>query len=129
MNPAFERYIGNDYPDAQSPRSSLKGLRVYEANRLAALRPAARQGPRAFLAVRRVEFAAQLLGGRGSLSFAVEPDFPQRGTNARPARRYATAEWLRRADCAGSLQEFLRPELEPHECKTAEIEGWILGVA
>jgi hypothetical protein len=41
---------------------------------------------------------------------------------------YATAEWLRRADCDGSLEKFLCPELEPHERKTAEIEGWILGV-
>lgn len=41
---------------------------------------------------------------------------------------YATAEWLRRADSDGSLEKFLCPELEPHERKTAEIEGWILGV-
>jgi hypothetical protein len=33
MNPAFERYIGIDYPGAQTPSSSLKGLRVYAADR------------------------------------------------------------------------------------------------
>jgi hypothetical protein len=42
---------------------------------------------------------------------------------------FATAEWLRRADRDGSLEKFLFPDLEPHERKTAEIEGWILGVA
>jgi hypothetical protein len=42
---------------------------------------------------------------------------------------FATAEWLRRADENGSLAQFFMPELEPRERKTAEIEGWILGVA
>jgi hypothetical protein len=32
MNPAFERYVGIDYSGAQTPSSSLKGLRVYEAD-------------------------------------------------------------------------------------------------
>jgi hypothetical protein len=36
MNPAFERYIGIDYSGAQTPTSSLKGLRVYSADRLTA---------------------------------------------------------------------------------------------
>ena len=35
MNPTFERYIGIDYSGAQTPKSSLKGLRVYAADRLA----------------------------------------------------------------------------------------------
>jgi len=42
---------------------------------------------------------------------------------------FTIAEWLRRADCDGSLEKFLCPELEPRERKTAEIEAWILGVA
>ena len=41
---------------------------------------------------------------------------------------FATAEWLRRADCDGSLEKFLRPEIEPRDRRKAEIEGWILGV-
>jgi len=41
---------------------------------------------------------------------------------------YAVAAWLQRADSNGSLQQFLRPKLEPGEQKTAQIEGWILGV-
>ena len=36
MNPAFERYIGSDYSDAQTPSSSLKCLRVHSADRLTA---------------------------------------------------------------------------------------------
>jgi hypothetical protein len=36
MNPAFERYIGIAYSGAETPRSSLKGLRVYAADRLSA---------------------------------------------------------------------------------------------
>jgi hypothetical protein len=36
MSPCFERYIGIDYSGAQTPRSSLKGLRVYKGDRLAA---------------------------------------------------------------------------------------------
>ena len=34
MDPAFERYIGIDYSGAQTPASSLKGLRVFVADRL-----------------------------------------------------------------------------------------------
>src|SRR6185437_13760354 len=33
MNPAFKRYIGIDYSGAETATSSLKGLRVYEADR------------------------------------------------------------------------------------------------
>ena len=36
MNPRFERYIGIDYSGAQTPSSSLKGIRVYAADRLSA---------------------------------------------------------------------------------------------
>jgi hypothetical protein len=36
MKPTFERYIGIDYSGAETPKSSLKGLRVYEADRLTA---------------------------------------------------------------------------------------------
>jgi hypothetical protein len=31
--PVFERYVGIDYSGAQTPTSSLKGLRVYIADR------------------------------------------------------------------------------------------------
>jgi hypothetical protein len=36
VNPLFERYIGIDYSGAETPKSSLKGLRVYAADRLTA---------------------------------------------------------------------------------------------
>jgi hypothetical protein len=36
MNPSFEWYIGIDYSGAQTPTSSLKGRRVYAADRLTA---------------------------------------------------------------------------------------------
>jgi hypothetical protein len=36
MSPAFEQYIGIDYSGAQTSASSLKGLRVYAADRLTA---------------------------------------------------------------------------------------------
>jgi hypothetical protein len=36
MNPAFELYIGIDYSGAETPTSSLPGLRVYMADRLTA---------------------------------------------------------------------------------------------
>jgi hypothetical protein len=49
--------------------------------------------------------------------------FPSKGRTPDQQDAFATAEWLRRADCDGSLEKFLRPELEPQERKTAEIEG------
>jgi len=54
--------------------------------------------------------------------------FPSPGRTRDQQDAFATAEWLRRVDCDGSLEKFFRPELEPHERKMAEIEGWILGV-
>jgi hypothetical protein len=54
--------------------------------------------------------------------------FPSAGRTPDQQDAFATAEWLRRADCDGSLERFLCPALEPHERKKAEIEGWILGV-
>jgi hypothetical protein len=55
--------------------------------------------------------------------------FPSIGRTTDQQGAFATAEWLRRAGANGSLVQFLMPELEPHERKVAEIEGWILGVA
>jgi hypothetical protein len=36
MNAKFKRYVGIDYSGAQTPKSSLKGLRVYAADPLTA---------------------------------------------------------------------------------------------
>ena len=54
--------------------------------------------------------------------------FPTAGRTPDKQDAFAIAKWLQRADCDGSLEKFLHPELEPQERKTAEIEGWILGV-
>jgi hypothetical protein len=54
--------------------------------------------------------------------------FPSEGRTLHQQDAFAIAKWLQRADCAGNLQRFFSPEIEPHERKTAEIEGWILGV-
>ena len=54
--------------------------------------------------------------------------FPPAGRTSDQHDAYVTAEWLRRADANGTLTTFLHPELEPHERKAADIEGWILGV-
>jgi hypothetical protein len=42
---------------------------------------------------------------------------------------FAIAKWFQRSDSDGSLEKFFCPDIEPHERKTAEIEGWILGVS
>ncbi len=55
--------------------------------------------------------------------------FQRAGRTSDQHDAFATAEWLRRVDANGTLTRFLCPELEPHERKAAEIEGWILGVA
>ncbi len=55
--------------------------------------------------------------------------FPQEGRDGHQQDAYSIAAWLRRADMNGSLAEFLEFYLEDEDRKTAEIEGWILGVA
>jgi hypothetical protein len=54
--------------------------------------------------------------------------FPSAGLTSHQRDAFAIAKWLQGADCNGSLETFFFPELEPHERKTAEVEGWILGV-
>jgi hypothetical protein len=55
--------------------------------------------------------------------------FPRDGRNSDQQDAYAVAEWLRRSDLVGSLEQFLSPSLTAHEREVAEIEGWILGIA
>ena len=54
--------------------------------------------------------------------------FPREGRTPDQQDAFAIAKWLQRGDGDGSLEKFFCPEIEPHERKTAEIEGWILGV-
>jgi hypothetical protein len=55
--------------------------------------------------------------------------FPSEGRTADQQDAFATAEWLRRADTAGTLSDFFCPALAPVDRAIAEIEGWILGIA
>ena len=54
--------------------------------------------------------------------------FPSEGRTPDQQDAFAIAKWMQAADADGSLEKFLCPEIEPHERKKAEIEGWILGV-
>jgi hypothetical protein len=55
-------------------------------------------------------------------------DFPSEGRTQDQQDAFAIAEWLRRSDANGTLSNSFCPALEPLIRKTAEIEGWILGV-
>jgi hypothetical protein len=54
--------------------------------------------------------------------------FPLDGRTPHQQDAFAAAKWLQGADSGGSLEKFFSPRLEAQERKTAEIEGWILGV-
>ena len=62
---------------------------------------------------------------------------PGCGPGASPAKdrtadqhdAYSAARWLSRADHDGTLAGFLKPSLTPSDRATAEVEGWMLGVA
>ncbi len=54
--------------------------------------------------------------------------FPTEGRTRDQQDAFAVAEWLRQADADGSLQRYFSPPEDLLERKTAEIEGWILGV-
>jgi hypothetical protein len=94
MSPAFDRYIGIDYPGAETPTSSLKGLRVYMADRASlpsevlpppsARKHWTRRGIAEWLVERLAEDAATLVGIDHGFSFPlryfeehrVKPDWP-----------------------------------------------------
>ena len=54
--------------------------------------------------------------------------FPTEGRTSDQQDAFAIARWMQGADANGTLQRYFCPEIEPHERKKAEIEGWILGV-
>jgi hypothetical protein len=54
--------------------------------------------------------------------------FPQQERNQHQHDAYSIAAWLQSADADGFLRRFLHLQLEEEVRKTAEIEGWILGV-
>jgi hypothetical protein len=94
-----------------------------------AFSPHARGRSSPFLAVRRLEGAAGQIGNRRSLSRAVEPHLHTRWPRFPSTRCYAAAEWLRRNDLDGNLEQFFSPGLTAQVGKGAEIEGWIVGIA
>lgn len=55
--------------------------------------------------------------------------FPSEGRTPDQQDAFAITKWLQGADDDGSLERFFCPEIEPHERKNAETEGWILGVS
>ena len=95
MTTAFTRYIGIDYSGAQTPESSLKGLRVYCADGAAAAQEVApppsprkywtRRGIAEWLADRLAEDVATIVGIDHGFSFPLryfevhrlEPDWPK----------------------------------------------------
>jgi hypothetical protein len=55
--------------------------------------------------------------------------FPRRNRTPDQHDAYSAAEWLRRSDVDGALEQFLDPNLDADERRVAKIEGWILGIA
>jgi hypothetical protein len=56
-------------------------------------------------------------------------DFPADGRNADQHDAWVVAQWLRQADSNGELSAALGPPTDPQVRRSAEIEGWILGVS
>jgi hypothetical protein len=56
-------------------------------------------------------------------------NFPLNGRTPDQHDAFVIAQWLQRADGTGDVEGFFHPALKPTEKQTAEIEGWILGVA
>lgn len=54
--------------------------------------------------------------------------FQREGRDSHQHDAYSIAAWMRLADKDGSLPDLTNPPLEREERRTAEIEGWILGV-
>ncbi len=55
--------------------------------------------------------------------------FAREGRTGDQHDAYSIAAWLSQADLNDKLGEFFNPSLTPSERTTAQVEGWILGVA
>jgi hypothetical protein len=144
--PFFSRYIGIDYSGAQTPTSSLKGLRVYLTNREAL--PVEVQPPPSprkywtrrviaeWLIERLAEDVPSIVGIDHGFSFPLRyfevhhllPDWPAFLEDFQ--RHWPTDEENTYVDFIrdGSFAKFLNPSLLPGERVVAQVEGWILGV-
>jgi len=61
---------------------------------------------------------------------AVEPQLrPREGRTGDQHDAYSIAAWLSQAELNDKLGEFFNPSMTPSERTTAQVEGWILGVA
>lgn len=54
--------------------------------------------------------------------------FPRENRDGHQHDAYSIAAWMRQADSNGLLSTFANPPLDEADRRTAEIEGWILGV-
>jgi hypothetical protein len=126
---AFCRYIGIDYSGAETPESSLKGLRVYCAvGESAANEVPPPPSPRKYWTFDGWSIPA----GKS----AVVEAYPSLWKHAFPADdrtpdqhdAFTVASWLSEADRSGQLARYLQPNLTPPERTVAGVEGWILGV-
>ena len=102
----FDRYIGIDYSGAQTPTTSLKGLRVYLADRKAPPKGVtAPPSPRKYWTRRGIaEWLAERLAEAVPTIAGIDHGF------------------------SFPLGKFLKPSMLPGEYPVARIEGWILGV-
>jgi hypothetical protein len=75
----------------------------------------------------------QPVPGRSLLAEVYPAQFKRRyavdGRNDHQQDAYAVARWLAETDARGLLPRYLAPPLTAAETRTAEREGWILGVA
>ena len=96
---------------------------------VAALYPATTQRPRPFLAVRRLERAAQSLGGRGGLPCALEQNFPERRTNARPAGRLCDRQMVAGGRTVTAVSKNSSAlSWNRTSARRLRLRAWILGV-
>ena len=54
--------------------------------------------------------------------------FPRENRNGDQHDAFSVATWMRHSDLDGNLAEFFAPSLSTAERRTAETEGWILGI-
>ena len=54
--------------------------------------------------------------------------FPKEGRTSDQHDAFSVAQWLKRADCDGSLGDYFCPNISWQEQMVAGVEGWILGV-
>jgi hypothetical protein len=54
--------------------------------------------------------------------------FPSEGRDSHQHDAFSIAQWMSEQDAAASVSTFFEPALAENDRKTAEVEGWILGI-